>query len=531
MSFSHKVLFALTLAISPFIGSPDVQAKASDCLDFAQVSEQEDGSILSLALSRLEGLFVAEEPPDGIEPPQADYPYFVTTRAGVFSGTTCEEGHYEKQELYPIGMVVKMLGHADLPYYEAAGLGKPVHVLTEYGQRKIIAQEDITPITPNAAYIFADGVTRANYCAATDPCPGNQPVECTSAIWKCKLDVGAIQGFAIAPSLRDQVAETLTSYDALTKDPILQMAEGALSEEELARLTVAACRPVPVKAYMPGGTLHQPRSVALSLCASVEKGQLMPFKIVTRDKAEALFARHMTGSFHRRIGGPDTLFSEPVRKLTDKKAQYFVKPCGREISEALTFSFGAGASVKAAFRDIAEVKIGANVKGDLTYKDTIADDDYLLYATYMVRPMPILAVETEEPELWVFDILFRAACKDEVPAEQTSVTIFYKDLPQGYTPISVRQGVFVTYRENWGNEAFAEAKNSAQIYEGYFWLIKDHIGHLYWRDALRDYFYNDLPAVRKVVDRYPLEYRPMVRDFFVYLFLAAAFDQAEPKQF
>lgn len=512
-------LMAAALLLLPNLAT----AQIDGCDELIKVDQENDA--LSWALGGLEQLFMADEEVVELSP-IGDAEFWVTIQPGRFANITCEEKQFEDQEMYPIGLVVKPLGVLDLPAYTGAERGTPVLALTEYGHRKIISIDDIAPITPNATYIFADGVSEATFCYSTSNCPSNQPTECKSAIWRCSYKIGAVSGYAVVPSLNEDVASIIDAFEKLTRDPILQLNHGRYSPDRIAELEAEACRPFSARAYKPGAVLHQRGAVALSLCAREGRG-VLPLKVVDTNRATARFSHGLTVSFHRELGSPTSMLSESVRALANKRL-VFAKNCGEEIEAEQIFSLGGSAGIDANFFGVASVELGANRKASTSYIEKVGLDEYLLYTTYFIRPIPKPADNAEENDLWVFDILFRAGCEGGEPRERSSVVIFYKDLPLGYVPIGVKEGIFTNYVANWGPASFAEGTSPAQIYQGHFWVIKDHLAYFRWRDNLRQLLYEDIGVARDLIQRYPPEQQPLVRDFMVYLFLSAAFDHRRP---
>ncbi len=513
------VSLAAALSLIPVVAI----AQIDGCDELISVDQERDA--LNWALGGLEQLFMADDEVTKLSP-IGDVEFWITVQPGRFANVTCEEKQFEDQEMYPIGLVVKPLGVLDLPAYTGAGRGTPVLALTEYGHRKIISIDDIAPITPNATYIFADGVSEATFCYGTDNCPGNQPTECSSAIWRCSYKVGAVSGYAVVPSLNEDVAGIIDAFEKLTRDPILQLERGRYSPSRVAELQAEACRPFRARAYKPGAVPHQAGAVALSLCALDGEG-VLPLKFVDTDRAAARFAHGLSVSFHRELGSPSSMLSDSVREIANKRL-VFAKNCGETIEAEKIFSLGGGAGVDANIFNVASVELGANRKASTSYIEEVGPDEYLLYTTYFIRPIPKPTDNAEDDDLWVFDIVFRAGCEGGEPRDRSSVVIFYKDLPLGYVPIGVKEGIFKNYVTTWGNASFTEGTSPAQIYQGHFWVIKDHLAYFYWRDTLREFLYEEIGVARNLIQRYPPEQQPLVRDFMVYLFLSAAFDHRRP---
>lgn len=454
--------------------------------------------------------------------------YHVTIRAGRFANVSCNENEFEFQEMYPIGIMVKPLYRLDLPRYEAAGHGRPILVLTEYGHRKIVSEDDILPLENDRSYVFADSYAKSMICRSRDDCPGNSEDLCASD--RCRYDISAKFGYAVADTTDEDVASALSAYDVLHADRlVLQSRETPRDAIERAQSVV--CEPFPVRAYLRGGDLTQPQPSYLTLCAKraefgADADGLAPLKVVNRARADRVFGYGLDGSFHRRFGEGHTALEQALAAMGSVRFTT-TKPCGVEITNAGSFELAGGLNVKAD-AGIVEVSLGAQQTVELGLTETLSEEDYLLFSTYFIEPIPnVNRAASEEDDLWLYRILFRSRCENGVPRRSSSITVFYERLPAGKVEIAAEGELFRTYTDNWANLSFAASTDPAYLQEGQFWQIVDHIGYFIWRDTLREYFYR-IPGTSDLVFSYPVEQRPMVRDFFVYLMLAAAYHHLDP---
>ena len=469
---------------------------------------------------------------DDVQPSDGGYgadDYYVTVRPGRFANVSCNENEYEFQEMYPIGVVVKPLYRINLKTYPHGRT--PVMVLTEYGHRKIVAQEDIQKIVANASYIFADSYAKAMICRDASDCPGNAEDICTAG--RCRYDISAFWGYAIAPTGDPTVRAATAAYAGLRRDALVR---SRLAGDALMGAEGAVCQPFPVRAYSPGGTLTQPQDSYLTLCSKrrsegADADGLAPLKIVDLASAERVFSFNLDGSFHRRFGESMSGLAETLSDMSDARLTV-TKRCGVELKDVGILKYGGGFSAKANAGGLVEVRLGAEVSVAAEITETLGKDDFMLFSTYFIQPIPIGAngrPQGEKGELWLFKIVFKARCADGVPTKATSIVVFYERLDAGYVEIAARGDLFQSYKSDWQNLSFAENTDPQSLQDGKFWKIVDHIGYFVWRDTLRNFFFEGIPGTYDLLLKYPEEQRPLVRDFFVYLMLAAAYHHRDPQ--
>ncbi len=456
-----------------------------------------------------------------------DDDYFVTIRAGRFANVSCNDREFEFQEMYPIGIVLRPLYRLDLPRFEDAGEGKPILVVTEYGHRKIVSEDDIARIEDGSSYVFADSYAKSMICREADACPGNGEDICDDG--RCRYDISAKFGYAIAPSGDPAAAAALAAYGKLRADSLI-LPEIELSRDEIARAQADICVPFPVKAYLRGGELTQQGDSYLTLCAQREEygaafDGYAPLKIVDRASAERVFAHGLNGSFHRRFGEGMSALDQFVATIGNANVTSS-KACGVAVANVGTLEYGGGMNVKAN-AGVLSINLGAERTQNSEISETLSSDDFLLFSTYFVEPIPNADAPEDAEDLWLFRIVFRSACEDRLPARPSSIKVYYDRLPAGSVEIGAKGDLFKAYTENWENVSFIPLTDPAFLQEGQFWEIRDPIGYFIWRDTLRDYLLR-IPGTGDLISAYPVEQRPVVRDFFVYLMLAAAYRHQSP---
>jgi len=495
---------------------------ASPCTQL--VTRVEDENLIQWSLGKMSEVFRAEEEV-ALQAGIGDTKYWFTKSPGRFVGVNCGEVPFETQEMYPIGIVVKPIAVLDLPSYQR---GTPLLVLTEYGHRKVVPLEDIAPLSENTTYIFADSHAMARMCRAQESCIGNLEETCTDKT--CKYDVSPFFGYASAASADPAAAAAIDAYRDIRRDDMI-MGNLIWEPSELARLSERACAPLPVTAWREGGHRHQLRKVRFSFCQNIERREPAGFKVVDRGWAEARFETALWGSFHRNFGKSESLFEDSIRSLLNINLMTR-KPCGVTLETGNSATLGGGLGAEFGVGDAIKIDFGANRNVVRSYVETLPEDIYLMYATYFVRPIRLEGDPPLETDLWVFDIVFRAECDAGNNADKaSSITIFYDKLSEGYETIDASTHLERLYFDNNVNDSFTANRTTAQIESGRFWHVSDHIAYFKWRDTLRAFMTEGMPELQDLLERYPLEQRPLVRDFFVHLIMSAAFQYKEPVRY
>ncbi len=473
---------------------------------------------------------------DEAEPvPYSEHEYYVTVTPGRFVNVRCDDAQFEEQEMYPIGVVVKPIAYVSLPDFEAGRGDRAILVITEYGHRKLIREQDIQPLLQEQTYFFSDSPANSLICRSAENCPGSGMDICDRPS-QCRYVVSARYGFAVAEADDPQAMSTIQAFQAAlsqsSRDADFWSESG--DEISLEDLEEAACQPFPVLAYKAGGEPHQSGASYLSFCASrkaagAEYNALFPLKIVTKSYADQAFAWQLDGSFHRRFGvgqaGQDT-------NLLDAMTNYritSVKECGTEISDTSGFDASVGLKAKVS-AGIFEASAGAETALTAEITNTLSEDDYLLMSTYFIEPIKNAPAVSEEDdsELWLFRVIFRSRCVDGTPKSATSVIIHYHRLSSKVLEVRAADDLKQSYLQKWKDYAYAANTSASALREGQFWTVPDLAGYFIWRDTLRKFIEVENNVTSRLLARHPQEQRPYVRDFFVFLMLAAAFDHRDP---
>ncbi|GAA6190568.1 hypothetical protein [Phaeobacter sp. NW0010-22] len=300
------------------------------------------------------------------------------------------------------------------------------------------------------------------------------------------------------------------------------------------QLEEVACQPFSVKAYTAGGKLHQPRDSYFSLCgerraAGAKANAIRPIKIVSKAAAKRAFTWHLDGSFHRRFNVPESGQDTTLGRALINYRITSSKECGVELSDVAegAISGGLKANFSAGF-----LELEASAETSITTKitRTLSADDYLLMSTYMMDPI-MNAPEVDrkdDSDLWFFRVLFRSKCEDGTPKSATSIIIHYNRLDGQVLEVRVSDDLRVSYLDAWAEYGYKPDNSANALREGHFWIVPDLDGYFIWRDTLRNFIEVDNTVTSRLLGRHPKNQRAHVRDFFVHLMLAAAFNHRNP---
>ncbi len=205
------------------------------------------------------------------------------------------------------------------------------------------------------------------------------------------------------------------------------------------------------------------------------------------------------------------------------------KECGVELSDVAkgAISGGLKASFAAGF-----LELEASAETSITTKitRTLSADDYLLISTYMMDPI-MNAPEVDrqdDSDLWFFRVLFRSKCEDGTSKSATSIIIHYNRLDGQVLEVRVSDDLRVSYLDAWADYGYKPDNSANALREGHFWIVPDLDGFLIWRDTLRNFIEVDNTVTSRLLGRHPKNQRAHMRDFFVHLMLAAAFNHRNP---
>ncbi|MBT8166790.1 hypothetical protein DS909_18860 [Phaeobacter gallaeciensis] len=467
----------------------------------------------------------------------SDQEFFFTIKAGRFVNVRCDDQQFEEQEMYPLGLMVRPIAYVSLPVFEKAREDRAILVITEYGQRKLIKESDIAPVVQHAVYLFADAPGNAGVCRTEDDCPGNSMDLCKPRI-QCRYVVSARFGYAIAAEKNPRARAAIAAYLSI-KNPQsdTDVPDFLIDREQVLRmqqLEEVACQPFSVKAYAAGGKLHQPRDSYFSLCAErraagAKANAIRPIKIVSMAAAKRAFTWHLDGSFHRRFNVPESGQDTTLGRVLINYRITSSKECGVELSDVAegAISGGLKASFSAGF-----LELEASAETSITTKitRTLSADDYLLMSTYMMDPI-MNAPEVDrqdDSDLWFFRVLFRSKCEDGTPKSATSIIIHYNRLDGQVLEVRVSDDLRVSYLDAWAEYGYKPDNSANALREGHFWIVPDLDGYFIWRDTLRNFIEVDNTVTSRLLGRHPKNQRAHVRDFFVHLMLAAAFNHRNP---
>ncbi|WP_157374369.1 hypothetical protein [Salipiger sp. CCB-MM3] len=468
----------------------------------------------------------------------SDQEFFFTIRPGRFVNVRCDDQQFEEQEMYPLGLMVRPIAYVHMPVFEDARGDRAILVVTEYGQRKLIAENDIAPITKNAVYLFSDAPGNAGICRTEDDCPGNSIESICEPRTQCRYVISARFGYAMAAEQNSRARATIAAYHIIkSHSSDTDVPEFLIDEEQIVRkrlLEEVACQPFAVKAYAAGGKLHQPRNSFFSFCAQrraagADTNAIRSIKLVTLAAAKRAFTWHLDGSFHRRFNVPHSGQNSTLSQALIDYRITSTKECGVELSEVGEAAISGG--LKASFSaGVLELEAGATTSITTQVTRTLSADDYLLMSTYMMEPIadaPQVG-EQDDTDLWFFRVVFRSKCEDGTPKSATSIIVHYHRLDGQVLEVRVSDDLRVSYLEAWAEYGYKADNSANALREGHFWTIPDLNGYFIWRDTLRKFIEVDNTATSRLLSRHPKEQRDHVRDFFAHLMLAAAFNHRNP---
>jgi len=479
-------------------------------------------------------LFAEDHEDTGVAP-YSENEFYVTTSPGRFVNVRCDEAQFEEQEMYPIGIVLKPIAYVQLTDFEASRGDRAILVVTEYGQRKLVREKHIQPIIQNLTYIFSDTPLNSRICRRIDDCPGSSTEICARP-QKCRYEVSAKYGYATAASNNPLAKAAIAAYFLIRDDKSAQD-DWWGDEEKFKRMQSVdetACNPFPVRAYRHGGLAHQPRDSYLSLCSQraasgAQANALFPMKIVTQNYAKRAFSWQLDGSFHRRFAVPSSGQDTSLLGALSDYRVTSVKECGTKLSE--TSGFDASGGIKATLSaGFVEINAGAEAKLNTEITRTLSEDDYLLMSTYFIDPISNAPTVSEEDDndLWFFRVIFRSKCENGTPKSATSIIIHYHRLSGRVLEVRTSDDLQRSYLKDWADYAYVPDNSASALREGQFWTVPDLAGYFIWRDTLRNFIEVENNVTSSLLSRHPEAQRPYVRDFFVYLMLAAAFHHRDP---
>lgn len=461
-----------------------------------------------------------------------DHTYYFTNSAGRFANVNCGGNlPYEWQEMYPIGTVVRPIGQVDLPTFETARRSEAILVLTEYGHRKIVRAADLTPVEDDETYIFLDRARFATFCREEEACPGSDKSVCDDK--RCRKDLHGRFGYGVAGATDGAVQNAVAAYRAVFPQVLGTQEAFPMSEAQIAEMKARldeACAPFPARAYETGHVRTPTGQLYLTLCAKRAGGganALTRFKIVDQAYADAVFRIGLDGSFHRRFG--EASFAEQMTGWLGALSVNEVKDCGREDMRTIEGRVPAGLGLNLSAGPVT-AEFGAEGALSRQVQDIAEKDDYLLSSTYFIRAIPGAAdtATADDKDIWLFRVMFRSRCLNGNVDSPTSIIIHYHRLAGGMLAVD-EDDLRSSYIDGWNVDAYAAVSQTNMLRDGKFWEIKQLDGYYMWRDTLRRFIEFENSATSDLLSSHPPERRATVRDFFVYLMLAAAYHHRDPR--
>ncbi len=464
-----------------------------------------------------------------------------TKRPGQFLNINCNapEAPVERQEFYPIGMVLKPLMVLRLPGPGQSAERLLYLVLTEYGHLKVVPVDDVQPLISGATYFFANSNTRVFMCRDPEDCPGNSPVKlvdgteiggpCSAAQCRASDEIGPLSGYAVGAAVDPPGRSARSAWTEVDAARTKVSSEGlaSLSDEDRS----AFCRPFPVKAFESGGDpaiYKQPhvtvdgrvRHMAyLSLCPDVSAGPATPpVKIVTKARAEEHFADLLQGSFYRRFGERNDAMLALVKELVNARLTG-VKDCQTRVASSESFKAGVGVGFKVS-AGVVELGAQADREWEQSFQQVLNEKEHMRFSAYLAPRFGAAADEAAEE--WLLDLVFKSKCDISTVIEPSALVIHYPMFSDGKLEISAQETTNVYARVTSDLSGYEKNGSASLLRDGRFFTIRDAKTFYQWKAVVLETLRSS--TMRFYVDGLPNEERRrMAENFFVHLIMAAAF--------
>jgi hypothetical protein len=477
-----------------------------------------------------------------------------TDRPGTFRTINCTKGRLtptERQEFYPIGMILKPLrvltlsdeehdvfagGHADLRLEVPRTY---LLVLTEFGHLKIIRERDVQYMVSGATYFFAESSTFVYLCDEAEACPGNQrlgyapdgtsrPV-CGPEACRESTAIAPMGGYAVGG------AEHVVDGAPRTDWSRVVAARRTLREQGLRRAgpKVAAeyCLPFRVKAYEAGGTprLLSAEDEFLTLCGDRGATSVVPLRAVTKAQALALFEDMAEGIFYRQFGTRGTTLVSIISPAEGPEAQGR-KECYESVSTRTRNALRSEAGWAVKLGGLVGLGQEASREDESTRETTIADGEYLRFSNYLAPDFYADAFLSIDDGGSVYSLVFIADCDESQVNRPKSVTLDYPAFLDGRMEISA-QALTNTYDDSYSTDDNPlpgwdlNDRSPDLIRAGHFFDIHDVETYYLWRAAVAEHLEEQTSVgdlVREIAARDP-DRAQIVHNFFTHLLMAAVF--------
>ncbi len=477
-----------------------ILAKVSDAwdhfLDFISPNIKADTNLLRDSLGR-------------------DEVYWISVSSGVARVLSCDASETSISLYYPIGTIFRPEAKLELDLYEEDKT--PILATAEYGLRLIVPREHLRPIGEDDVYFVADGPVEHKMCKVRANCRNSAQDAAGPAIHP---DYGYAlrKGYKSNKTLRRRVL----SLELLTADPLYGIELSELANIRPEELYNNICRPVSVTSFERGG-IRGNQEVYLSLCA--EPAAHAPLRAVTLELAKRKFAKGTAGSYHRFIGGTE-LVADALKfgELISDKAVIAQKTCNGlyEKDKFITAAgvFGLGGDVKFA-------RANFTITGSLKarYLETYPTGYFFIFSPYSFGSL----VGDVREFTGLSEIEISAKCEGTEPKKPGNIVIYNPHFEGNVMILEAHQDFFEPYTKDHVNrsftpvESFDSEKEAEYLRLGKFWQIRDSHAYFAWRDTLRRVVAKR-PSLRPIMPPGDADRQIQIRDFFVHLILAAAYD-------
>lgn len=445
-------------------------------IDLCQVLKQNSGitrddpTLLKELWERVKSIFTPVPSATALpsQKPPAPLALSFTTASGFSIKPICDDGHHWEASLYyPIGLVVKPLAEGDL--------GGKLYTLveTEYGLHLFLLKEHLSPLTPQATYVFANSAERKGYCSA--------PTDCIEPTQKQQIQTGrhfsAQTRYAmVTKPIADQVGQNPATPLCLYEVDLFDKNGKSLSEKAFVNTCVEDTQG--------------------------QHGQDGRLKIVTFEQYQKLFAVHLGGIYQRY---DDNLLKQILPNTSNKKG------CRDTDVQKITLNKGGGAKIEVP---IYVLKIGAEATisrlTERSYK--FGEGYYSFYSSYH-----FMTAHTK-----IYPIEAMSLCDTHLAFAKTpySLTIYHEDLPNKEFSFNI-EALIKSYQQIDEDMKGYQTTKHEYYQTGRFWVIRGADQYFKLRDVLRGNV-ESLPNINMILrdQEDPIE-RERVVNFFAHLVMEA----------
>jgi hypothetical protein len=473
-----------------------------------------------------------------------------TDRPGTFLNINCTDGiatPTERQEFYPIGMILKPLRVLTLSDDETDRVRNPLTgvelevprtyllVLTEFGHLKVVRERDVQDMISGATYFFAEGNNHVYLCDEAGDCPGNQRVAhrpdgtsapvCDRERCRESTAIAPLGGYAVGGVEHVVGGAPGTDWSRVEAARRLLRMHGA---DGVDRAVIDDyCRPFRVKSYERGGRPRLLSSDAEFLTLCMERGvpRRPTLRDVTKEQALAIFDDLAEGIFFRRFGSRGTTLVSILNPAGGPRAEGR-KECFEAISteSSSNLEVSGGWKLATGMFDFGS-RAGRAVESSL--RTLFSDREYVRFSNYLAPDFASEAIRPLEDHGAIYSLVFIADCNGQVVDRPKAVALDHPTFSDGRMEI-LAQDLTNTHARIHGSPdaplpGYDLNRSADTIRAGQFFTIHDIDSYFLWKATVRQYLATDTSLgtlLREIEDP---DRREVVLRFFPHLLMAAMF--------